>query len=194
MLVLYHPALPFITEGIWQNRHQKNESLALQPYPEFTTVDTSHTHTFDEIKDVISNIRRIRSELNIPPAKQLKLYTVQDQLQILDQHETLVCKIAGIEAISKQAPSTTACAFISQHTQAAIELDGLVNPNDEIIRLNKKRAKQENELNKLQRKVSQPHYQEKAPKTLQERDSQEISRIKSQIQLTDTYLQLLHKM
>ena len=73
---LLHPFMPFITEELWAARAvdgpTRDDVLALSPWPRATTpVDGDAMAELDWIVGMISDLRSLRSELNVPAAAQI---------------------------------------------------------------------------------------------------------------------------
>jgi valyl-tRNA synthetase len=192
MLIIYHPALPFITEGIWQNRHKDSPSISTLQYPlEKWSKQPQAIQDFNEIKEAISHIRRIRSELNIAPSVKFTLYVSSDENKLMANYATLVQQLAGIKSIVTTESSKTSCGFMTQSIKAAVELEGLVDIEAEQVRIHKKLLKLQKELSKIEGKIAKPHYKEKAPQTLQLKDIEDIKRCQSEIHMQQQYLDVL---
>src|SRR5690554_2997746 len=75
LLCLMHPFMPFITEEIWQllNDRKDGESIMLKQLPAVEPFDADLLNAFENVKDTISGIRKIRTDNNIPNKDTLKL-------------------------------------------------------------------------------------------------------------------------
>ncbi|MDZ4165575.1 MAG: valine--tRNA ligase, partial [Smithellaceae bacterium] len=73
ILKLLHPFMPFVTEEIWQTMDDRRDSIMVSPYPAFdpALVDEEAAREMTLIMGIITAIRNIRGEMEIPPAKKL---------------------------------------------------------------------------------------------------------------------------
>ena len=111
LLKLLHPIMPFITEEIWQtikplvykelgNTH---DTIMLQPFPKANpdVIDDAATADLEWVKTFVIGIRKIRSEMDIPPSKPLpillKNWTAQDQSRFED-NAIFINSLAKIES------------------------------------------------------------------------------------------------
>jgi valyl-tRNA synthetase len=175
-LRLLHPMMPFITEEIWQSvaplaaRPSGNNNaptIMLQPYPtakEFPQ-DAAAEGAIAAIKAAILGARQIRGQLDIPQSREIVIHYQSPHEQ--DQQSLAaslgVVKAVGriselrIAAVGAQLPPS-ASASVDQRTISA-PLAGLIDdPAAELARLQKRKAKAEQELGKARDKLSNPNF------------------------------------
>jgi len=186
-LRLLHPIIPFITEEIWQQVAPKigiqAETISNQSYPtvEQQWLDTDSEQKVEWLKQIITGIRSIRSEMNIAPSKHIKLIlqhgSSEDHQQIADNEKFLqtLVKISSIEWLSNDAKPPISATCVVGTLQLLIPLAGLVDKNAEIARLNKAIAKLEKDLQVINQKLGNEHFVAKAPENLvhAERENQQ---------------------
>src|SRR5699024_7831220 len=77
LMKLLHPFMPFITEEIWQiSRNRKTEeALITAPWPQYdaTNIDETDASHFKTIQKMISAVRNIRAEFNVPPSTEIDI-------------------------------------------------------------------------------------------------------------------------
>lgn len=83
-LKLLHPFMPFITEEIWQEIAERTpqEALIVAEYPKITAFDEVLLKEFEMASEVISGVRTIRKEKNIPFKSDLKLFVVNNEKSV----------------------------------------------------------------------------------------------------------------
>ena len=83
-LKLLHPYMPFITEEIFCNLQDEEETIMLSKWPEFTEEYdfAKEEKAVETIKEAVRNIRNIRSEMNVAPSKKAKVFVVSSEEEI----------------------------------------------------------------------------------------------------------------
>jgi valyl-tRNA synthetase len=132
MLRLLHPFMPFITEELWQNLAERNEGesimISLQPFA--AEFDEAILSSFDEAKQVVTNIRNIRKEKNIPNKEALTLMVKGD---FSDKAASIVSRLANVSEVAQASGSAaSACSsFLVKTTEFYVPLGNLINVEDE---------------------------------------------------------------
>ncbi|CAB1275368.1 valine--tRNA ligase [Candidatus Nitrosacidococcus tergens] len=174
LLRLLHPIIPFITEEIWQQvsplSTHHGETIMKQPYPTVSH-NQINQNAIEEINWVIgfiTEIRSIRSQMNVPPNKQipilLKSPVTNDRIKV-DSHSSLLKTLAKIDSIhwfSDKTPPPSAAALIG-NLEIFIPLAGLIDAQKELARLEKEIEKTRKNLAQIQNKLANTNYIERAP-------------------------------
>ena len=135
LLLLLHPFMPFISEELWQNiaERKSGETIMLELQPKVGAYREETVSTFENTKQVVSAIRTIRLEKNIPSRDKLELYVIGVHASELNP---IVEKMAGLSAIQtldeKPAGSVS---FMVGTTEFAIPLVGFINVDEEISKI-----------------------------------------------------------
>ncbi|WP_428087438.1 valine--tRNA ligase [Candidatus Thioglobus sp.] len=178
IISLLHPIIPFITEEIFEQCNPiigSNEiSLMTQAYPE---VDQSLSSTVAEtevqwLQTFILGIRKIRGEMNIPPSKLLPCFVqdfnASDEIY-LKNNVNILNVLAKIEGIEKLKPSDEACesamALVGE-MKILIPLAGLIDKDQEILRLNKEIEKLEKQKMQFEGKLNNQQFVSGAPEAI----------------------------
>ncbi|MGB5358355.1 MAG: valine--tRNA ligase, partial [Eudoraea sp.] len=100
-LKLLHPFMPFLSEEIWQriSDRKPSEALVISSWPEIESYDPEQIKAFDLATEVISGIRNIRKEKNIPLKETLEL-SVLNKEGITEDLDVVIKKLANVEPIS----------------------------------------------------------------------------------------------
>lgn len=197
ILIVMHPALPFITEALWQDKHGSKASICSESFPSLTEFpeNAAAFEQFNALKTLVSGIRNIRSELNIPPKATLDLYCIKDELKLTETFMDEVKSLAGIEAIHNTGTMPkTCCAFVQSNLEIGIDLSGHIDVSQEHQRLLKKIAKLEQNLSKLVQKTSNPKYQERAPESLKKSDTSAMRALEDEKTQLQAYLDIISQL
>lgn len=168
ILKLLHPFMPFITEEMWDKIDARREShLIVAPWPEFGD-ELFHVHATEEIEwlqTLITNIRSVRSDMNIPPAKKADLLMLSGDLDPrLSYYAPQLSPMARVAEVktANEAPQGALQTVVDGVTYA-IPLEGLIDLDAERARLNKEVDKAQDEIDKIDKKLSNDAFVAKAP-------------------------------
>ena len=170
-LRLLHPIMPFVTEEIWQSVPHVGESLVVATYP------TVHPEQMDEkaaeemefLMDFIRSVRTVRNEMNTPLSKPINIIAkVSDAAHyaILKENESYIARFSNPEEFvygeDVEAPSDAVTSVITG-AEIYLPLAGLINIGDEIARLEKEAEKLQQEVDRVEKKLSNEKFVAKAP-------------------------------
>ncbi|MGR8940202.1 MAG: class I tRNA ligase family protein, partial [Gammaproteobacteria bacterium] len=190
-LRLAHPIIPFITEEIWQRVAPlagiKGETIMLQPYPvvDETQVDSDAVAATEWVMNFILGVRRIRGEMNIAPGKPLSLLlqngTEQDRAFFANSSNYLH-KLGRLEsaiwlADDEIAPES-AIALVGS-LKILIPMAGLIDKAAELARLDKEIQKIQKELPRVEGKLNNPEFVNKAPAEVLKKEEQKLAGLRS---------------
>ncbi len=184
---LAHPLMPFITEEIWQSVKApagvEGNTIMLQPYPtpDATRIDQPALQEVEWLKAVITAIRNIRGEMNIPPGKALPLILKNASaadMTILDKTLTLLTKLAKLDSIqilqANEQPPAAATALLGS-MELMIPLAGLIDVAAEKERLAKEISRLDNELSRLSGKLGNESFIANAPEAVVAKERQKLA-------------------
>ncbi len=159
ILHILHPLMPFITEELWQQTAERSETLMLRPWPKLDgLVDTAAEDEMDWVVRVISAVRAVRSEMNVPPATQVDLLGsgLNDRtLGWSKTHADLITRLGRLAAFDAKA-SAERVAQASSHGAAQMVVDEatLVMPLAGVIDLDKERGRLDKEIIRLEGEIA----------------------------------------
>ncbi|MEC7030933.1 MAG: valine--tRNA ligase [Pseudomonadota bacterium] len=194
ILIILHPALPFITEALWQKRHGDSQSITSESTPSAEQFPSNPEafSTFTALKTLISGIRNIRSELSISPKALLTLYCDYDHQAILSQFTPEIKKLGGIsDIVMTDTLPANLCNYVHSEISIGIDLTGHIDITQEKQRLEKRIAKIQKELDKVTNKMANPKYQEKAPDALKAKDLATSEGLQNNINQLEKYLKAI---
>jgi hypothetical protein len=156
---LLHPFMPFMTEELWaETGNGERQSLlchAAWPAPEFE--DKAAAEEMNWLVELISGIRSVRAEMNVPPSAMAPLAMVgagETTRERLSRHAAAIGRLARISAVSfaDAAPKASAQLVIGEAT-ACLPLGDLIDLAAEAARLRKEIAKAAGEIARIEKKL-----------------------------------------
>lgn len=168
---LLHPFMPFVTEHIWQNLPHEGESIVTSAWP---TVDASLV--FEESKDVmeqlveiIKAVRQSRLEANTPLSKEIpikiqaKNETIQQLLKTNQHYLERFCNPSTLEIETQIDIPDKAMTTVVAAGEVILPIEGLIDMDKELERLEKDLQKWQKELDRVNKKLSNENFVNKAP-------------------------------
>jgi valyl-tRNA synthetase len=168
LLRALHPIIPFITEEIWHEVAPKlgipGDSVSTRPYPESSAlrsqIDAAAEHAIEFLRAMLTSVRRIRSEMNIAPAKPIPLLFAggtPQQRQLAERFAAQIAFLAKVESqrvlAAGEAEPASAAAIVGD-MRILIPLAGLIDLGAEKARLEKEKMRIEGELAKSAAKLA----------------------------------------
>ena len=169
MLKLLHPFMPFITEEIWQALPHEGDFLMLSDWP---VADAALDFPEEEkamelIMDAIRGVRTRRSEMNVPPSKKAHLTVATGERDIFVLGVPFLKKLAYASEVTFAQPGTApeagSVTVVTHAAQISMPLAELVDLEKEKARMEKELKKNSDELQKLNTKLANPGFVNKAP-------------------------------
>ncbi len=168
LLRLLHPLIPFVTEELWQQVAPRlgigGGTLSLQAYPQpadFAGQDFAAADADIEwFKGMVSALRRVRSELNVPPSKQVRLLLQGGQAEDRARAERFTAplkfllRLESVEWLDVAQEAPAAAAAIVGELKLLVPLEGLVDLDAERARLDKEIARVAGEKDKSEAKLA----------------------------------------
>ncbi len=182
-LKLLHPYIPFVTEEIFCNLQEEEESIMISSWPVYRKEwdFPGEEQEVETIKEAVRAIRNVRTSMNVPPSKKAKVYVVSEKQEILDifEHSKVffaTLGYAGEVIIQKDRTGIADDAVSAVIHQAAIYMPfaELVDIGKEIERLKKEEARLAGELDRVNKMLNNEKFVSRAPesKIAQEREKQ----------------------
>ncbi|NVK32031.1 MAG: class I tRNA ligase family protein, partial [Gammaproteobacteria bacterium] len=195
-LRLLHPFMPYITESLWQSVAPaagiSGDTIMTQAYPEFdaSKADADAEQQIEWIKSIINAVRRIRSEMDVSPAKRVNLRlrggNSQEQQWVNDNRAALdqLAKLESLAWVDAGFAEKCATAVVGD-LEVLIPMAGLIDVEAELARIERELAKIDKEHGSLAGKLANEAYVAKAPAHLIERDRARVAELE---QTRATYL------
>ena len=174
ILVMLHPFMPFVTEEIYQILPATQGSVMKASYPYDPNVYETFKDDAAETKmafifDLISGVRNIRSEMNIQPSMKIKVlaHTEDEQEKLLiAENKSVVVNLATLESLffcDADSLPHSAATSVTGNTTCYVSLEGVIDFDKEISRLEKELEKVTKELTGIQKRLNNESFLDKAP-------------------------------
>ena len=170
ILKLLHPFMPFITEEIWQALPHEGDFLMLQKWPEYREdlAFAAEEKALEQVMDAIRAIRTRRAEMNVPPSRKAQLTVATAQQDVFAAGIPFLKRLGYASEVTivaaDQAPDAAGqVVIVTPVAQLFIPMGELVDLAKEKARIEKELKKNADELGKLNAKLSNPGFVNKAP-------------------------------
>ena len=188
ILLLLHPVIPFVTEEIWQVLAEPRGSIMIHPYPAASAgwIDEEAEGKVEILMGVVRSIRNLRTEMNCPPGKEIKVIFCgpSAELSLLSEQRPYLRALARVGSVefltSGERPRGAATAMVGA-TEIYLPLDDLINLDEEQARLAKEVGKIEQELARVQRKLANGDFLTKAKEEVVEKEREKASQFEEKI-------------
>ena len=171
-LKLLHPYMPFITEEIFCNVQNEEESIMISKWPEY-----KDEWNFEEdekavelIKEAVRGIRNTRTGMNVPPSRKAKVFVVsefEEVRNIFENSKAFFATLGYASEVSVQSDKTgiaeDAVSVLIHQAALYMPFADLVDIDKEIERLTKEEDKMNKEIKRAQGMLSNPKFVDKAP-------------------------------
>ena len=165
LMQMLHPFMPFLTEEIWQDLAPRaaGESICVSRMPVAGEIDETLLARFELAKEVISHLRNLRKQKNLPNKEQLSLKVVAD-VNYPSEYEPVIMKMANLSSIERIGERDASSeAFIVKTTQYFVPLGGLMDVEVERKKLTDELNYLEGFLASVMKKLSNQRFVESAP-------------------------------
>ena len=198
ILILLHPFAPFISEELWSFFKEENSSDIIVSQWKKTGAprDIRTESNMNILKDIISDIRSVRSRMNVSPSKYSDLVIrckkdgqkfIKDYLFILKPLARL-SNVTMSEKLEKPAHSATS---ISNGMELYIPLGGLVNFGKEKERMEKRSMEIKRLLSNIDGKLSNKNFLQRAPKSVVERERSNKKNLNHELEKINKNLEMI---
>ena len=200
-LRMTHPFMPFITEEIWQTiaplAGKSGDTIMSQPYPvaDDSMIDNTAVTEMEWVMNFITGIRSIRSQMNIAPKKALPVLLkdaqAEDQ-QKLNNNRNFISRLANLESIELlEGEAPAAATALVGKMEILIPLEGLIDKDAEIARLNKEMGKLDKIIKQSSGKLSNDNYVNKAPAEVVAKERDKLAEMQQAYQQLEQQLAAL---
>ncbi len=182
-LKLLHPYIPFVTEEIFCNLQEDEESIMISPWPRYRNEWNfpEEEYAVETMKEAVRAIRNVRSSMNVPPSRKARVYVVSEKQEILDIFKNGMAFFAALGYASqvviqkdKTGIAEDAVSAVIHQANIYMPFAELVDMEKEVERLRKEEERLEKELARVNGMLNNEKFVSRAPETkiAQEREKQ----------------------
>lgn len=164
-LKLLHPFMPFLTEEVWQHITERSpqEALVVSEWPKIQNMDAGLIREFDFAAEVVSGVRNIRKEKNIPMKEALEL-SVLDEEKTSKKWDVVIQKLTNLSKIAYVDASVDgALSFRVKSNEYFIPISGAIDVEAEIRKIEEELKYTKGFLRSVQKKLSNQRFVHNAP-------------------------------
>ena len=165
LMRVLHPFMPFVTEEIWQDLAPRAEgdSICVAQMPRPAAEDAAMLARFELAKEVITSVRNVRNQKNLPQKEALTLRVIADENYPAEFAPVLekMANLTAIETVAEKDPADA--AFIVKTTQYFVPMAGKIDVEAEIEKLMAELSYQEGFLASVMKKLSNERFVASAP-------------------------------
>ncbi|GIZ16024.1 valine--tRNA ligase [Capnocytophaga catalasegens] len=176
-LKLLHPFMPFITEEIWQHitERKPEEALVVAKYPEITSFDERILAEFETAAEVISGVRTVRKEKNIPFKEEMPLSVLNNE-QTATTFDVIIAKLGNLSELKYVSQKVEgAISFRVKSNEYFIPMQGNINVEEEIKKLEEELKYTQGFLASVEKKLSNEKFVSSAPEKVVEMERKKLS-------------------
>ena len=165
LMQMLHPFMPFLTEEIWQDiaERAEGESICVSAAKVAEEADEKLLARFELAKEVISAVRNVRKQKNLPNKDALTLKVIVDE-NYPSEYEAVIIKMANLTEVERvEEKDATAAAFIVKTTQYFVPLGGLIDVEAERKKMSEELTYLEGFLASVMKKLSNERFVSSAP-------------------------------
>jgi valyl-tRNA synthetase len=193
-LRLLHPFMPFLTEEIWQHitDRQPHEALCVAKWPEQRSYDDACLAQFDFTAEVISGVRTIRKEKNIPNKDALQLMVLAQEGEDSQTMDAILVKLANISAMVLVTESVDgALSFRVKSTEYFVPMAGAIDVEAEREKIMEELSYTEGFLQSVLKKLSNERFVNSAPQQVVELERKKVMDAEAKIETLQKSLESL---
>jgi len=202
-LKLLHPYMPFVTEEIFSNLQDEEESIMISSWPQWKEEwnYAADETAVDAIKEAVRNIRNLRAEMNVAPSKKASVYVVSEKEEVRKIFEDAKVFFATLGYASevfvqsdKAGIGEDAVSTVIKDATVYIPFAELVDIEKEIERLKKEQKRLEGEIKRCNGMLNNPNFVGKAPAAKIEEEKGKLEKYTNMLGQVTERLQQLPKL
>jgi len=195
-----HPFMPFITEEIWQRLPHEGESIMIQPLPHVQEqmIDKRTEKEAQFIFNVITQIRNLRSSLEIKPEQKVKVSVyphAKPKHKFIKENEALIINLAKLEELdlldSGKRPAATISAVV-EDVDVYLHFSGLLDLDAEQHKIKGKISNLEKIIKSKDSMLGNPDFIKRAPKEIVEKEKENKAKFADELKRIERMLHELH--
>jgi valyl-tRNA synthetase len=202
ILILLHPFMPYVTEELWaKTSDSRAQKLVVTAWPELDAfADPAAEAELDWVVDLVTAIRSLRSEMNVPPAAKITMFLKDASAaeeKRLETFNTLIRTLARLEKAETSHSSDDAkgaAQAVFGTATVLLPLSGVIDVAKETERLGKEKAKLEKEIASLSSRLGNEGFVAKAPAAVVEEQKKRLAEAQEAVVKIDEALKRLKEL
>ncbi len=175
MLKMLHPFMPYISEEIWQllDERKEGESISVSSFPVYNAdlVDESAEKDIIFVQNVVTGIRNIRGEMNIPPSKEIDVFLKSESItDVQKDYIKSLTRVGSITVDMNLEKPKASASVVVKGCDIFVPLEGLIDLDVERGRLQKEIQRLEGLLTGVGKKLSNEKFVNNAPAEVVEKE------------------------
>ncbi len=194
LLKLLHPFMPFITEEIWHylDHRKDGESIMLTSLPVADKHDASLIAKFDLVKEVVTSVRNIRQEKQLPIKEPLVMQVITDENNTLDFAE-VIKKLSNLTIDKVTVKPEGAVSFIVKSTEYHLVVTGKIDVKEEIKKVETELDYVRGFLESVMKKLNNERFVSGAPPQVLQKEMDKKADTEAKIKALEERLEALNK-
>ncbi len=199
---LLHPVMPFITEELWSSIYDRkeNESISHADFPELkkAIIDAEIENEVKEMQDIVTNIRNLRAEINLSPAKKCNIILKcedESSKKILNEISAYIKNLGKIETLEihtkkefEKLIKFKSISSVVNDVQVYMKVEGLIDIEQEKNRIEKEIKRTGEYLSSIEKKLSNENFIKKASDEVVENEKKKRDESKSKLEKLNEHL------
>jgi len=194
LLRILHPFMPFITEEIWQSiaDRKEGESIVTAEAPKARSIDEKLLQAFENKKEVVTAVRKIKKEKNILQREMVVLNVKKNNQPYMQKLDPVIEKLGGVKQIDFVNDKVEgAINFIVSAVEYFVPLGDLVDKDEEIGKLEKELDYTKGFLNSVMKKLGNERFVNSAPAKVVEMEQKKKAEAETKINAIEEQLKAL---
>ena len=197
LMQVMHPFMPFVTEEIWHRLEERKEgeSIMVSAMPESGSFDGGVIRRMDRAREIVTALRSLRADKGISPKTGLLLVVRHSEEKAPDRSmDPLLMKMARLDNLQYASEKPEgAFGFMIDKTEYFVPAGDLVDPEEEIKKLETDLAYTEGFLKSVEKKLSNARFVDNAPQAVVEAERKKEADARARIGLLKEQLGNLKK-
>lgn len=175
VLKILHPFIPFITEEIWHlmKDRENGDSISITEFPKLQEclINPEAEKEMDFVQAIVTGIRNIRGEMNIPPSRKVNVFIKSDM--ITTNQNVYIKSLGKVEELitgADLAKPKASASIVIKGIDIYIPLEGIIDLDVEKERISKEIKRLEGALTGVEKKLSNTNFTDKAPASVIENE------------------------
>ena len=188
MLRLMHPFMPFITEEIWQllEERKEGESIMISQLPTETEFNANLLATFEDVKEAVSGIRKIRKEKNIAFKDTIELSAQKGDKGFDETYNSILIKLGNVSELTLVDEEIKgAASFRVKSSNFYIPLDGFIDVEEELKKLEEELRYTKGFLTSVMKKLGNERFVNNAPEAVVAKEKEKQADAEAKIKVLE---------